>query len=595
MCPPTKLKDVQRLAGCMVALGRFISRLGERGLPLFKLLKKADRFEWNQEAERALQDLKEYLTSPPVLTAPLPGEPLLLYVAATPVVVSAVITTRRDGEDSRALGPNLPRVEVASGLAPALFSEPPAQAGGNGDAQVPTSVLPSQNVESGVASAPEPGLPSQDGESGAAPPAGSGTSFEEVRPEPMEIAMVDREVDPHLAPVAETGGNNRPASRRLDRPEPAEHPGLAQEGGPGSGRVASRPRDQRPVYYVSGVLRDTKARYPTVQKMLYAILIASRKLRHYFQAHAIRVVTSYPLERILRNREATGRVAKWAVELGAFDIQFVSAQAIKSQALTDFVAEWTSAPSEEVDADPGASAPPWTMHFDGSFALKGVGAGVVLTPPTGETLKYIVRLDFKATNNMAEYEGLLAGLRAAAGLGVRRLIVKGDSQLVVNQVNKDYQCSVPIMAAYLAEVRKLERRFLGLEVKHVLRRDNQLADELARISSSGTPSPVGVFEERLSQPSVSVPIEDEGCTLGVGRVPGDPPPAGSPSGGQATDGHRVAAGLDTGVKSWIQLIQTYLSGQATPKDDASAEKVAHQVKRYALVDGHLYRRGAALG
>ena len=94
---------------------------------------------------------------------------------------------------------------------------------------------------------------------------------------------------------------------------------------------------------------------------------------------------------------------------------------------------------------------------------------MVLTPPTGKTLKYIIRLDFKATNNMAEYKGLLAGLRATAGLGVRRMIVKGDSRLVVNQVNKDYQCSDPIMVAYLAEVRRLERRFLGLEVKHVPR------------------------------------------------------------------------------------------------------------------------------
>src|SRR5947207_8828452 len=89
MRPPTRLKDVQSLAGCMVALGRFISRLGERGLPLFKLLKKADRFEWNQEAERALEDLKEYLSSPPVLTAPSPGsrccsmwQPLLQSLAS---------------------------------------------------------------------------------------------------------------------------------------------------------------------------------------------------------------------------------------------------------------------------------------------------------------------------------------------------------------------------------------------------------------------------------------------------------------------------------------------------------------------------------
>src|SRR5207237_1511233 len=108
MRPPARLKDVQRLAGCMAALGRFISRLGERGLPLFKLLKKADRFDWNQEAEQALQGLKEYLSSPPVLTAPLSGEPLLLYVAATPVVVSAVIITERDREDTGHPDPTSP-------------------------------------------------------------------------------------------------------------------------------------------------------------------------------------------------------------------------------------------------------------------------------------------------------------------------------------------------------------------------------------------------------------------------------------------------------------------------------------------------------
>src|SRR5438034_11125201 len=128
MRPPTKLKDVQRLVGCMVALGCFISRLGERGLPLFKLLKKADRFEWNLEAERALQDLKEYLSSPPVLTAPLPEEPLLLYVAATPAVVSAVLVIERDHVDDKVAGPDLPSVEVTSGHAPALFSELPRQA-----------------------------------------------------------------------------------------------------------------------------------------------------------------------------------------------------------------------------------------------------------------------------------------------------------------------------------------------------------------------------------------------------------------------------------------------------------------------------------
>ena len=216
---------MQRLAGCMAALGRFISRLGERGLPLFKLLKKADRFDWNQEAEQALQGLKEYLSSPPVLTAPLPGEPLLLYVAATPVVVSAIIVTERDREDSRAPGPNLPRVEVASGLAPALFSEPPAQAGGNGDAPVPASVLPSQNVESGVTSVPVSGLLLQDVENGVAPTTETNPSPEKVGPESMEIAVADREVGPDFPPAIKPGVVIRPESRPLVCSEPAEQPG----------------------------------------------------------------------------------------------------------------------------------------------------------------------------------------------------------------------------------------------------------------------------------------------------------------------------------------------------------------------------------
>ena len=85
------IKDIQKLIGCMAALNRFLSKLGERGLPFFKLLKKQDKFRWSQEAANALEDLKQHLQSPPILTAPMPAEELLLYITATTHVVSTKI------------------------------------------------------------------------------------------------------------------------------------------------------------------------------------------------------------------------------------------------------------------------------------------------------------------------------------------------------------------------------------------------------------------------------------------------------------------------------------------------------------------------
>ena len=188
----------------MAALSRFISRLGEKALPLYRLLRRTDNFEWTDAATAGLEEIKTLLAGNPILAAPSVGEPMLLYISATHQVVSVVLVVER-------------------------------------------------------------------GEEG------------------------------HKFPT------------------------------------------QKPVYYVSEVLTPCKSRYPHYQKIAYAVFMASRKLRHYFQECSIMVASEVPLNDIINNRDATGRIAKWAIELLPFEITYKPRRAIKSQVLADFVAEWTEA------------------------------------------------------------------------------------------------------------------------------------------------------------------------------------------------------------------------------------------------------------
>jgi hypothetical protein len=115
-----------------------------------------------------------------------------------------------------------------------------------------------------------------------------------------------------------------------------------------------------------------------------------------------------------------------------------------------------------------------------------------------------LRLHFPASNNVAEYEALVNGLRIAIELGVRRLDARGDSQLVIDQVMKNSHCRDRKMEAYCDEVRRLEDKFYGLELNHIARRYNETADELAKIASGRTTVPPDVFSRDIHQPSVKI-------------------------------------------------------------------------------------------
>ena len=157
--------------------------------------------------------------------------------------------------------------------------------------------------------------------------------------------------------------------------------------------------------------------------------------------------------------------------------------AIKSQALVDFINDWTElqAPEEKPDNTY------WTIHFDGSRQLEGSGAGVVLTSPRGDKFCYVLRLMFPCTNNASKYEALLHGLRMAKEMNLSRVGCLGDSDLVAQQVSGKWDSKDPLMAAYRREVDAVAGHFKGYVVEHIDRRKNEAADALSRLGSQRKP------------------------------------------------------------------------------------------------------------
>jgi ribonuclease HI len=273
------------------------------------------------------------------------------------------------------------------------------------------------------------------------------------------------------------------------------------------------------------------------------------------------VVNEAPLSNILNNPSATGRVSLWRIELSPLDITYEKRKAIKSQVLPDFTAEWL----ELQNTGPPDLSSVWTMYFDGSKRVQGVGAGVVLISPQGDKLKYVLKMSFpQASNNEAEYEALLHGIKMAKACGATRLKIFGDSNLVIQQVMNKCDSINDNMTAYRNLYYYLEGTFDGCKVSHISRASNEEADNLANIESQCLPVPQGVFWEKIVERSI------KGTKVST---------TGEQAQHQATGrggGSSGAAELEEVMmieETWMQPYLAYMVNKTLPEDTVQAKRI----------------------
>ncbi|GAU18714.1 hypothetical protein TSUD_80020 [Trifolium subterraneum] len=306
---PKSKKSIQTLNGMLTSMARFVAKSAQHALPLFKLLRKETTFEWTEECEGALQHLKRALSEPPVLTRPVEGEKLYLYLAVASEAISAVL-------------------------------------------------------------------------------------------------------------------------------------------------IRETEQGQKPVYFVSRALQGPEL-----------------------------------------------RMLKWSLELAEFDISFESRKALKAQVLADFVAEMTTSTTSEKNK--------WTIFVDGSSNSQGSGAGIILENGDGVLIEVSLGLSLPTTNNQAEYEAFLAGLRLAKDMGTEEIKIFTDSQLVASQISGEYQTKEERLLEYLSLIKTKLAKFKETEVKHVPREHNARADVLSKLASTrrkkaGNQS---LIQETLTKPSIEKTAE----------------------------------------------------------------------------------------
>ena len=206
------------------------------------------------------------------------------------------------------------------------------------------------------------------------------------------------------------------------------------------------------------------------------------------------VVSSFDvIKHMLSMPILNGRIGKWILALSEFNLRYESAKAVKGQIIADFITQHRDLSVEAI------SIVPWALFFDGSSCNKGGGAGILLISPQGKTFEYAVPIEFHVTNNQAEYEALLRGLQLLIEVKAVAVEIFGDSELVINQLNGQYDCKNNVLREYYEECRELLKNFLVVTLHHIPRECNEEANKLAQAASGYRESrEVFAMEENVS-------------------------------------------------------------------------------------------------
>ncbi|XP_056690235.1 uncharacterized protein [Spinacia oleracea] len=254
--------------------------------------------------------------------------------------------------------------------------------------------------------------------------------------------------------------------------------------------------------------------------------------------------------------DTAGRLLRWAIELSEYDLEFHPRNAIKAQALADFVVE-ASYQEDETKAES------WEVSVDGSAAQSGAGAGVVMTSPTGGKFEYAIRFTFAASNNEAEYEAAIAGVQLCLLADAKRIVMTTDSQLVANQFSGEYETKEPSMRRYQEKLKTLTAKLEAFEIKLVPIALNIDADSLAKLASS-----------KAIELSRSVMIEI------MHR--------------RSTEEKRKEIMVIMANKEWYDDIWTYKTTGVLPADIREAKKIKKDICWYVIYQGQLYKRAFSL-